>query len=84
MKKINKAHTNHGVIAVWESRYKAMSVGLLGRINDLRICGLGLPKADVLHDGRSEQNRLLHRVESGSRGVTIINSFIIILGILGK
>ena len=54
--------TNHSVVAVWETGNEAMSIGLLGCINDLSICGLGLPKADVLHDRWSKQNRLLHTI----------------------
>lgn len=53
------AHTNHGVIAVWETRDEAVSIGLLCCINDLSICSLRLPKTDVLHDGWSKQNWLL-------------------------
>lgn len=44
------AHTNHGVIAIWETCNEAMSIGLLCCVNDLGICCLRLPKADVLHD----------------------------------
>lgn len=45
-----RAPTNHSVIAVWETCNEAMSIGLLGCIYDLSICGLRLPKANVLHD----------------------------------
>lgn len=45
-----RALTNHSVIAIWETCNEAVSIGLLGCVNDLGICGLGLPKADVLHD----------------------------------
>lgn len=45
-----RAHTNHGVIAIWETCNEAVSIGLCSCINDLSICGLRLPKADVLHD----------------------------------
>lgn len=45
-----KAHTNHGVIAIWETCDETVSIGLLGCINDLSVSGLRLPKADVLHD----------------------------------
>lgn len=55
------AHTNHSVVAIWKTCNKTMSIGLLGCVNDLSICGLGLPKSDVLHNRRCEQNWLLQR-----------------------
>ena len=44
------AHTNYSVIAVWETCNEAVSVGLLCSVNDLSVCGLRLPEANVLHD----------------------------------
>ena len=42
--------TNHSVITFWEICNEAVSVGLLGCINDLSVSGFRLPKADIFND----------------------------------
>lgn len=44
------SHTNYSVIAFWERCNETVSIGLFSCVNDLSVCGLWLPKADVVHD----------------------------------
>lgn len=55
------AHTNYSVIAAWEGCNEAVCIGLLSRVNDLGVCGLGLPKPNVVHDRWSKQHGFLWR-----------------------
>lgn len=53
------ALTDDGMVAVRESGDERMRIGLPGSGVNLFVGGTWLPKTDVLHDGRSEQDWLL-------------------------
>ena len=53
--------TDYGVVALGEAGDELMGIGFPGSRINLFIGGIQLPKTDVLHDCRSEQDWLLGR-----------------------
>ena len=47
------------VTDLWQAGYKAVSIGILGSLNDFLICGIRLTHADVVSDATAKENRFL-------------------------